>query len=240
MQAWSAHQHLTRGWRLRMRRALSAGCRRRVECSARGICARGAVAVRPPPRGFTLVELLVVVALLLTVMAMALPLTQSAIRQGRARAAARYVAARLHFARSEAVKRSANVALKVSPGTRGYSFACYRDANGNGVLSAEVNAGIDPMISAAETLDGHFEGVTFGILAGVRPIDGGALLDPASSPIRAGASAMISFSALGGATPSTLYIAGRGNYQFAVRVLGDTGRVRVLQYDFHASKWTMQ
>ncbi len=228
------------GWWREARRPPGASRRWNREARVRGIRAARVAAVHPPPPGITLVELLIVFGIVATVTAMALPLAGAALEQSRASAAAHYVAARLHLARSEAIARSANVALKVETEVPGYPFALYRDGNGNGVLTREARTGVDPMIAAPDTLAAHFAGVTFGFLDGIAPIDGGPALEPGSSPIRAGPSAMVSFSALGGATPSTLYICGRGNYQFAVRVLGDTGRIRILQYSFHTRKWTMQ
>jgi hypothetical protein len=47
----------------------------------------------------------------------------------------------------------------------------------------------------------------------------------------------LSFGPSGGATSGTLYVRGAGAQQYAVRILGATGRSRVLRFDFLARRW---
>ena len=55
--------------------------------------------------------------------------------------------------------------------------------------------------------------------------------------MRIGRSRILTFTPIGTATSGTLYLRGRGSIQFAVRVLGATGRTRVLRYDARLRKW---
>jgi S-ribosylhomocysteine lyase LuxS involved in autoinducer biosynthesis len=79
--------------------------------------------------------------------------------------------------------------------------------------------------------------VRFGFLEGVHTIDHE---DPGSAgdPIRAGVSNIMTFSPNGSATGGTLYLRGAKRSQYAVRVLGVTGRTRVFQYHTGTARWT--
>ena len=109
------------------------------------------------------------------------------------------------------------------------------DGNGNGLRTADLERGIDRTLTEPERLDMHFEGVSFGILAGVPDADG----QPAngSDGVRFGASKLLSMHPDGTASSGTLYLRGRGRTQYAVRVLGTTGRVRVMKFDFVKGRW---
>ena len=187
-------------------------------------------------RGYSLIELLVGISILVIVTAMAVPIMSYSAEYSRAAAAARYVAGRITIARTEAVKRSTNVALRFERQNDHYRFGTYADGNGNGVRNTDIARKIDFPLVLAEQLENHFSGVTFGLHEGVLPVSpDDSLVD--GDPIRVGRSDMVSFSPLGSATSGTVYIRGRGKQQFAVRVLGVTGRVSVLRFDFQNRRW---
>ncbi len=190
-------------------------------------------------KGFSLLEVLVAIAVMAIVAGAAIPLAHGGVDRSRTGAAANYVAGRMAMARFEAVKRSAFVALRVIGNADGYWLRAYVDGNANGVLSQDVASGIDRPITSDERLDYHFPGVTFGIHANVTPIDPGPALDP-SDPIQIGASPFLSFNPNGSSTSGTLFIRGQRASQFAVRVLGATGRTRVFEFDFESQKWRTQ
>lgn len=189
------------------------------------------------PRGYSLIELLVGATILVIVTAMMVPIVLYSAEQSRVAAAARYIAGRIAVARMEAVKRSAYVALKIERQDGRYHFGTYVDGNGNGVRSTDIARKIDFSLGPAEQLDNHFSGVTFGLHEGVLPVTPDDSL-ARGDPIRLGRSELLSFSPLGSATSGTLYIRGEGKQQFAVRVLGVTGRVRVLRFDFPNRRWS--
>jgi hypothetical protein len=96
---------------------------------------------------------------------------------------------------------------------------------------------MDPPLGAGERLGDQFAGVSFGILDGVSAVDSTESLEAGSDPIRLGSSDILSFGPVGTATAGTLYLRGRTREQYAVRVLGVTGRVRVLRFDFASRQW---
>jgi Tfp pilus assembly protein FimT len=187
-------------------------------------------------RGYSLIELLFVAALMTTLSATAVPIVQGALDGTRARGAARYLAGRLQSARVEAIKRSTHVGLRFDA-SAGYRYALYADGNGDGVRTRDIKTGVDSMVGTPEQIDAQFAGVSFGILAGVSAVDSREVLGAGSDPVRLGSSDILSFGPLGTATAGTLYLRGRGREQYAVRVLGVTGRVRVLRFDFASGTW---
>ncbi len=180
--------------------------------------------------------MLAAISLMVIVAGAAIPLAHGRVDRARSAAAASYVAGRMARARFEAVKRSAFVAISFVENPDGYWLRAYVDGNGNGVLSRDIVRDIDRPITHAEKLDHHFPGVMFGIEPNVTSLDSTQVLDT-SDPIHIGASTLLSFSPDGSATSGTLYIRGRRASQFAVRVLGATGRTRVFQFNFEDRTW---
>jgi type II secretory pathway pseudopilin PulG len=186
--------------------------------------------------GYSLIDLIVAMALLIVGSAIAIPMAHAGLDRARTGAAARYVAGLAATARFEAAKRSAYVAIRFLQESGDYTIGTYVDGNGNGVLSRDIGGGIDTPIGPGSRLTDHFPGAAFGVWPGVTVIEGTGSLDPAD-PIQLGASTLLSFSPIGSATAGTVYIRGPRLNQFAVRVLGATGRTRVLRYDFADGTW---
>jgi len=186
--------------------------------------------------GYSLLELLLVISIITICSGAAIPLAYGSVDRTRAAGAARYVAGRIAMARFEAVRRSANVAVRFVQHGDGYWMRTYVDGNSNGVLSRDITRGIDVPITEDEPLDSHFPGVGFGILPGVIGLDAGQPFD-ANDPIQIGSSSLLSFSAMGACTPGTLFVRGVRGTQFAVRVLGATGRTRVFEFNFVDRIW---
>jgi len=187
-------------------------------------------------KGYSLLEVLVAISLMVIVAGAAIPLAQGSVDRSRAAAAARYVAARMAKARFEAVKRSAFVAIRFLKDTEGYWLRVYVDGNGNGVLSRDIARDIDRPITHAEQLDHHFPGVMFGIAPNVTSLDSNQALDP-GDPIQIGATTLLSFNPNGSSTSGTVFIRGQRAGQFAVRILGATGRTRVFQFNGEDRTW---
>jgi prepilin-type N-terminal cleavage/methylation domain-containing protein len=186
-------------------------------------------------RGFTLLELLLAVAVLGTLLTISVPMTATALDDGRVMMAARYLEGRIMNARMLAVKRSASVALRFEPMGSGYAVAEYLDGNGNGVRSAEIAAGIDPPLAPRQFLHEQFPSVVFGLRANTPDVDD-VRSSVDSDGIRFGTSRILSLSPDGTSSSGTVYLHGKRG-QFAVRVLGATGRTRVLRFDTGASRW---
>ena len=103
--------------------------------------------------GFTLVELMVTVAVLAILLAIALPNYQAFVLNSRMTAQANDFLASLQLARSEAVKRNAPVSVNAIDGdwANGWEIA---DAGGN-VLR------VHPALEGASSLDGDETTITF-------------------------------------------------------------------------------
>ena len=187
-------------------------------------------------KGYSLLELLMVIAIIVIVSGAAIPLAYGNVDRTRAAGAARYVAGRMAMARFEAVRRSAHVAIRFVELGGEYSLRTYVDGNGNGVLSRDIGRGVDVPITLEERLNHHFPGVTFGILPNVTSIDAGQPFNP-GDPVQIGSSTLLSFSPTGACTSGTIFIRGLRHTQFAVRVLGATGRTRVFEFNFGDGKW---
>ncbi|MFL6198458.1 MAG: Tfp pilus assembly protein FimT/FimU [Thermoanaerobaculia bacterium] len=192
-------------------------------------------------RGFQLVELLVVLALFMIMAGLTVPSFLRISGQWRMRLAAEEVVGAMRLARAFAVRRCANVALKFRPRADGHAtYALYRDADGDGVLNRDIDLGVDPMVAPPQRLELLGTQVRFGFPPGRLARDPAAprkWVRNGDDPIRFNNSNLASFSALGTATPGTIFLTDGQRGLAAVRVTGRTGRVKVVVYDFEEEVW---
>jgi type II secretory pathway pseudopilin PulG len=190
-------------------------------------------------RGFKVVDLIVVLAVFGMTVVLGVPQLLSVTADLRVRLAAQEVVGALRQARSSAIRLNREVALRFATGAAGeVTFTLYRDGDGDGVTNADIHTGVDPQVGAPGRLEPFGAGVRIGLPA--RPVrdpgDPSHFLD-ASDPIRFNVSDLASFGPLGTATPGSVYLTDGGSHLAVVRVLGSTGRVRVLTYDFASQTW---
>lgn len=190
----------------------------------------------PPARGYSFVEMLVVLVVTSVALAMAVPVLDRAADAADAAAAARYVASIVARARFDAARQQRARAVRFSRGST-VAFTVAADGDGDGVSAADVAAGVDPIVRAADTLGDHFPRARFGVAGAIPAIDEARLLTSADDPIRFGSADQLTLGPLGTATSGTVYIASRAGAQFAVRIAGVTGRARVLRYDPGPRSW---
>lgn len=190
-----------------------------------------------PAGGATLIELLCAIGILATLTGVSIPAVTAGRDSFRAAGAARHLAATVHEARSRAVQAGAHVALRFRPRDGAITCVEYLDGNHNGVRTGDITAGIDRAISPERSLSRDFAGVEFGVWPGTPDIETGAPLP--DNGLRIGSAGLLSFGPDGSSTSGTLYLKGRGNLQYAVRVLGATGRVRVLRFDAATRTWVV-
>jgi Tfp pilus assembly protein FimT len=168
-------------------------------------------------------------------MAIAVPQGLRALDDARSRAAARYLAQRLGDARFSAIRRSTCHGLRFEPASPDYRLSMVADGNGNGLRTLDLQRGIDRTLTPPDSLSSLFSGVTFGIEDDVPDADGRAA--SGSDGVRVGTSNLLSMNPDGTSSSGTLYVHGRTRSQYAVRVFGVTGRVRVLKYDYVRRRW---
>ena len=118
------------------------------------------------------------------------------------------------------------MALRFVHDGSGISFQTFVDDNHNGVRTADIAAAVDRPIDDPTRLPELFPGVAIALAP-----------ELGRDPVQIGASDLLSFSPLGTATSGTIYVRGRDGTQLAVRVLGVTGRTRVLRYVPHTGEW---
>ena len=114
----------------------------------------------------------------------------------------------------------------------------YVDGNGNGLRRRNIRSGIDEPITPVERLGDRFPGVVLGVAAGVTRISDGRAMAGDADPVRLRSADTLIFSPLGTATSGTIFLRSRKGRQYAVRVLGATGRTRVLEFRHETKSWT--
>jgi len=184
----------------------------------------------------TLAEMAAVLGVFGTVAATTMPQLLAGLDESRVAGAARYMSSRLAEARMDAVAHSREVAIKFRQANGVYSFTVYVDGNRNGVLARDIQRGIDTPTLGPEQLSDNFRNVDFGVQPGTPAIEPGDD-PPGDDPIRLGNAKSASFSSLGTATSGTIYVTGRGGAQYAVRVFGATGKIRVYRFNRPTGKW---
>jgi prepilin-type N-terminal cleavage/methylation domain-containing protein len=188
-----------------------------------------------PPSGFTLLELICVLGLTVVMASIAVAATVNGVNTVRTTAACRYLAARMQSARLDAAKRGTHVGLRFEPRGASIVVVAYSDGNGNGVRTADIARGVDLPLGPAERLEDLFGEVGYGLLDNVVDPDTGSAIS--GDPIRLGSTDILSFAPSGSATSGTIYVRGAGRQQCAVRVLGGTGRVRMMRFDARTRRW---
>lgn len=182
---------------------------------------------QPVPRGYALIEILFALGLAAVLTGVAIPQALVTIDASRTRAAARYLTSRIALARMQAVTRASGVAMRFDQDRRGFRISTYADGNHNGVRTRDIDAGIDRRIDPPVYLFEMFPGVDFGLT-----IDGRS-----TNPIQLGGTTLLSFTATGTSTSGSVYVRGRDGSQYAIRLLGATGRVRLLYFDLRLGDW---
>ena len=191
---------------------------------------------RHSSRGAALIDVLFACGLAGVVAAIAVPAVHASRDRDLARVAARYVAQRLQMARFDALRRNTCVAIRFDPTDIG-RFAVYADGDGDGVLQADIDRGVDRLLTPDVRLSDVFSTVAFSIPNDVPDPDGGPTLAAGSDPLRLGSSNFLTFSPLGSTSSGTLYLTAPTGPQMAIRIMGATGRMRVLWFDSASRQW---
>ena len=191
--------------------------------------------------GFQLLELVIVLAVAAILITMTVPGLLRLAAGLRVQMAARELAGALRQARAEAVRHNVRVGVKFEVDEDGpTSFALYRDADGDGVLTSDIESGVDPRMGPARDLVHMGRDVDFGFPPGPPPRDPGdprRRLDRLEDPIRFNRSDLASFGPLGGSTPGSLYVTDHVYHLAVVRLFGRTGKTQVLTYDPETETW---
>lgn len=207
----------------------------------------GAV-VGPPPfiqedgmgreRGVTFLELIVALAIIGLGLAVALPNLVEARRAAGLKRVARVVIAHTHLCRLRAINARRKAGLIFARQPSGWVFTPTLDGDGDGVSRRDLERGIDTPLEPTVRLETLCAGAAIGVPQDWRvpnPSGRGRLRVP--DGLAAGRSDIISFSPLGDATPSTVYVNDGGGRLLAIRIYGATARVRVLEWRTGWPRW---
>ncbi|HUO84889.1 MAG TPA: prepilin-type N-terminal cleavage/methylation domain-containing protein [Thermoanaerobaculia bacterium] len=189
-------------------------------------------------RGFTLLEMLTVIAIIGIIVAVSIPSFATYRRRAAVRAAAAELRAVVHLARSRAISHARFSGLKFRRDGDRWVWLLYDDGDGDGLQNADINSGVDPLVSGPHRL---LEGITdLRIALPPFPLpnpDGGRPLPPEGSPVRFGRSTLCSFSPRGSASSGSIYLTDGREMVAAVRVYGPTARVRMMLFDSAIGRW---
>ena len=187
--------------------------------------------------GYALIDIVVAVALCVTLSAIAVPVVGGTLERERVIVGTRYLAGQLQRARMEALKRGRSVAIRIVVADDRTALQLFVDGNGNGVLQKDIDRGVDLPLAPQSWLDDDAAGTSLRVNQTVKDASGSATIEAGDDPLRIGNTSLLVFSPLGSSTGGTLYVAAHRGPQMAIRVFGATGRVRVLMFDAAAQQW---
>lgn len=191
--------------------------------------------------GFQLVELLVAGSLLGLFSLLAAPYLPRLTSAIQVRLAADELTVVFREARAFAIRHAEKVAVKFRTGDDGLvTWGLYRDGDGDGVRSEDIDKGIDPLAAPVRALEHFGRRVRFGFPPGRPPRDPSSprrRLDRLDDPIRFNRSDLASFSPVDGSTPGSLYLTDGARTLIVLRVDPRVGRVHRLSWDAAADRW---
>jgi type IV fimbrial biogenesis protein FimT len=191
-------------------------------------------------RGFSMLEVLVTLALVVLVSAIALPIGERMRQEGRVRGAAYALAARCGYLRMASVHRNARVAMRLRQEGDRWIAQTFVDGDWDGVLSADIASGRDPAIDAPVDVRQWLGGAELGFAPGCPLVDG-TTVPSGASPVRIGSSRLLVFTPDGASSGGSLYVRGApGTASYAVVVLGATGRTRLMRCPPGGGAWAQQ
>jgi len=191
-------------------------------------------------RGFSLLEMLVVLVVVALVSAAAVPAVGRMRRAALTAAGARHLAVTLHALRWKSVAEGMAHGMYFAADGSGWSWFVVRDGNGNGLRTAEVLGGTDPTLSGPHRTEDVASGVRLGFPPGgpfprIPPANG--WIDDHDDPIRIGNTSLLSFGPLGTASSGTFYLTDGRERLYAIVLYGKTARVRVWRYEPGSGRW---
>jgi type II secretory pathway pseudopilin PulG len=189
--------------------------------------------------GYTLTEMLVMVLILAVTVTIALPTMGEIRRKVAIRTSTRRVADFLNLCRARAIfrnRRTAAVMRQIGAST--WQLSIVEDGNNNGVLSRDMKNNRDVTTDAVIELE--CGPVRIGFLEGADipdPSGRGRLKGGPKDPVRGGSSDIITFSPQGTARTCSIYFTDQHSSMRVIRVVGTTGRIRVLEWHQGQERW---
>lgn len=193
---------------------------------------------RSRERGASMPEIVTATAVVAVLAVIGVPIAEDAHRAAALSRSIAQVHGLLVRCRATAVLRGRLCAVVFDLGADG-SWRCTvaEDGDGDGVRRSDIHSGVDPVVGASRTLAAGVAGP--GILDGPVPDPSGRgrLAGDPSDPVRAGRGNLVSFSAAGTATPSSIYFTDFSRRMAVLRVYGGTGRINRLSWQRGWREW---
>ena len=190
-------------------------------------------------RGYSLVEVVVTAGALGLIACATLPAMSSMIWRATMRGAMTRVHSLMVMTQEDAIAMQRNRAIKfIRQSDGGWSYAIYVDGDGDGVLNADIDRGIDLLVEGPEVIADPRAMATIAIPPGGLPDpDGGPRLLPETAPVQFNRSTLCSFSPDGSGTPGSVYISTIAGDAAVVRCSGEAGRISDLVLSRGGRKW---
>lgn len=197
--------------------------------------------MRASDRGFQLIDLLVATAVSSFALLLAAPPLSRMISGLALDLAATEIQGAMREARAFAIRNAANVGVKFRVADDdSVTWALYLDGDGDGVRSADIDDGTDPLAAPERRLAHFGDTARLGFPAGRRPSDPSnprRRLDRLDDPIRFNRSDIASFDPLGTATPGSVYLTDGERRLSCVRIDSRAARSRTLRWDAATDRW---
>ncbi|MEX2271875.1 MAG: GspH/FimT family protein [Vicinamibacterales bacterium] len=187
---------------------------------------------RASAAGLSLIEVLFALSLTMAAAGAAIPATVEITRALKLRAAAAFIAGYLQHARLEALHRSRAVGVRFRETSGDWRIGSYVDGNGNGIRTAEIANGIDPVVDQEAAFGARCPSVHIARLDGVPDVNGVT----GGSAVRFGTSDIATFDSDGSSSSGSIYLTD-GRTQIAVTITPATGRVRLRRWDPRVRVW---
>ena len=192
--------------------------------------------MRTRQRGLSLIEALVILAIVTLTITLTIPAFANINRKQALRAAAAQLRVIFHHTRQRSITMRVNCGLKFSELAGVWHFAVYEDSDGDGIRNDDITKGIDRLIEPPRPLFREWPVATIGLLdEKVKDADG----DPVKTPVTFNRTTICSFTPRGESTPGTIYLTDSRDL-WCVRVYGASAKIRTLRYDAAAKKWIQQ
>lgn len=192
-----------------------------------------------PPRGWSGVELLLVLALAGILLSATAGLSARVLADARTAAAAREFASTFRALRWQSVNENRHVGLFFEQVAGAWQWWEVHDGNGNGLRTAEVRSGVDVRRSGPHRIERKHRGVRLGfpahaVLPAIPPRRG---VLGAGDPVRFGRANLVSFGPDGRSSSGTLFLTDDDHRLYGIRLYGPSTRVRVWRWDDREARW---
>lgn len=190
------------------------------------------------PRGFSTPELLIGLLILGIFFGIGGPVFSELLAQAAIRGACHEVMVLFTRARAEAVFLGTDVGVKWVNSGGDIVFTIYRDGNGNGITTADITSGRDPLLAGPFSMQKKYPAVTFSFLPGFSGTDpNGNPIGLLTDPIRFGSGSICTFTPNGRASPGSIYLSNGLERQSLVRVSPISTRIQIFDWQPGARKW---